>query len=96
MSSSLSCSTRLRTVACVLVLLTCLAAVGATCAVCGTAHPGQAIERSLFFVPLVTAPPPTLFGGLLFAVAFAPFLAVRARLVSAGGSSPAELQRFLF
>ena len=93
---SLTTSRGLRTLALVLVVLSCTAAVGATCAVCVTGHPGQAIERTLISVPVATPPPRVVLWGIAIVLAFAPFLVVRARLVSAGRSSPAELQRFLF
>jgi len=95
-STSSAAPKRLRVLACVLVLLTCLAAVGATCALCVTGHPGQAIEQSLISVPVAAVPPPVIAWSLLFVLALVPLVLVRPRVLSLGRASPAELQRFLF
>ena len=86
---------RLPLVVCVLLLFTCVAAVGVTCAVCVSAHPGQVVERTLTSFPAAATPPEHAWGFVLV-VALASLLVVRPRLRSLGRASPAELQRFLF
>jgi len=78
-----------------LALLSCFAAIGATCAVCVSAHPAQAIERTLAPVPTATLPPDTAAVFVLM-LALTPLLLVRPRFLSLGRASPAELQRFRF
>lgn len=80
---------------CLLVILTCFAAVGATCAACISDHPGQAIERTLISVPVAVAPPAAVWS-LMFVLAFAPLVLRRPRFLAHGRASPAALQRFLF
>ncbi len=86
---------RLPLLVCVLVLFTCVAAIGSTCAVCVGAHPGQALEQTLTSFPTAALPPAADWGFVLV-LAFAPLLVVRARAGSLGRASPAVLQRFLF
>src|SRR5438552_14171179 len=52
-------SRRLPLIVCVLGLLTCFAAIGATCAVCVRSHSAPAVERTLASVPTATVPPDT-------------------------------------
>ena len=80
---------------CVLVLLICFAAVGATCAVCLSAHPAQLVERSAAPAPLAALPVERLLP-LALLLFWAPALLVTARVRARGRASPAELQRFLF
>lgn len=80
---------------CVLLLFTCIWAVGTTCAVCASSHPGQALERTLGSFP-TAAPPPAADWAIVLVLAFAPLLVVRRRVRSFGRASPAVLQRFLF
>ena len=86
---------RLPVVVCVLVLLVCFAAIGATCAACVSSHPVQAIERTLASVPMASLPPDTT-AFFVLVVALTTLLLVRPRFLSLGRASPAELQRFLF
>jgi len=93
-SCSVTGSKRLRVLACVLVLLTCMSAIGATCAVCVTGHPAQALEQTLVSPPVVTAPPEMSWGGLALFLGLASLVLVRPRVLTLGRASPAELQRF--
>lgn len=86
---------RVPLVVCILVFLTCFAAVGATCAVCVSAHPVQAVERTLTSAPTAALPPDTT-AFFVLVLALTPLLVVRPRFLSLGRASPAELQRFLF
>jgi len=86
---------RLPLVVCMLVLLTCVAAIGSTCVVCASAHPAQAMERTLTSIPTAALPPDTTAFFVLI-LALSPLLLVRPRFLSLGRASPAELQRFLF
>ena len=86
---------RLPVVVCVLVLLVCFAAIGATCAACVSSHPPQAIERTLGSAPTASLPPDTT-AFFVLVLALTPLLLVRPRFLSLGRASPAELQRFLF
>ena len=85
---------RLPVLVSVLLLLVCVAAIGATCAVCVSTHPP--IERTLASVPHVVAPPVVVGWSLAIILAFSPLLIVRTRRMSTGRASPALLQRFLF
>ena len=86
---------RLPLLVCLVVLFTCLAAVGVTCAVCATSHPAQALQQTLTSFP--AAAPPALAGGtLILVLAAAPLLVVSAPVGGRGRASPALLQRFLF
>jgi len=86
---------RLPLLVCVLLLFTCAAAVGSTCVVCTSAHPGQALEQTLTSFP-TAAPPPAAGWGFMLVLTAAPLLVVRRRIGSLGRASPAVLQRFLF
>src|SRR6266852_2151133 len=81
---------RLPLVVCILVLLVCFAAIGATCAACVSSHPAQAIERTLASAPTATLPPDTT-AFFVLALALTPLLLVRPRFLSLGRASPAEL-----
>jgi len=85
---------RLTVLVSVLLLLSCVAAIGATCVVCVSAHPP--IEQTVSSVPQVALPPVVVAWSLVLVLALAPLLIVRARRFTAGRASPAELQRFLF
>jgi len=86
---------RLPLLVCVLMLFTCVAAVGSTCAVCVSAHPGQALEQTLTSFPVAVPPLATDWGWVLV-LAIAPLLVLGRRVDSRGRASPAVLQRFLF
>lgn len=86
---------RLPLLVCVLLLLTCVAAVGVTCAVCVTAHPAQASTQTAASFP-TAAPPPVYGWTLLLVLALAPLVVVPARAAARGRASPALLQRFRF
>jgi len=86
---------RLPLLVCVLLLFMCVAAVGTTCAVCVSAHPGQALEQTLTSFP-VAAPPLDAGWAFVFVLAMAPVLVLGRRVDSRGRASPAVLQRFLF
>ena len=86
---------RLPLLVCVLLLFTCVAAIGTTCAVCVSAHPGQALEQTLTSFP-IAAPPPATGWGFVLVLAIAPLLVLGRRVDSRGRASPAVLQRFLF
>jgi len=83
-------------VTCALILIVCAATVGATCAACVIAHPGQAAAgQQLISIPVVGAPPAVTWT-FVVAPALVSFLIVRPRALSRGRASPAQLQRFLF
>jgi len=86
---------RVRLVVCILLLFACVAAVGATCVICVSNHPGQTIERTLPSLPTASLPPDAMWSFVLL-LAFVSQLLVRSRFLSLGRASPAELQRFLF
>ncbi len=86
----------MRLLACILLLLACMSAIGVTCAVCVTGHPAQAIEQTLVSAPVVTAPREMTWGGLALFLALASLVLVRPRVLTLGRASPAELQRFRF
>ena len=81
--------------ACVVVLLVCVAAIGVSCTACVVSHPGQAVGHTLVSIPVGTAPPAVAWD-LVFLLALASFLIVRPRFLSLRRASPAQLQRFLF
>ena len=86
---------RLPLLVCLVLLLTCLAAVGVTCAVCVTAHPAQALQQTLTSFP-TAAPPPVSGWTLILILAAAPLLLVSVQAGGRGRASPAVLQRFRF
>lgn len=86
---------RMPLLVCVLLLVFCVAAVGTTCAVCVSAHPGQTLEHTLSAFP-TAAPPPAAGWGFVLVLAVAPLLVGRRRVGAFGRASPALLQRFLF
>ena len=86
---------RLPLLVCVLLLFMCVATVGTTCAVCVSAHPGQALGQTLTSFP-VAAPPLATGWGWVLVLAIAPVLVLGRRVDSRGRASPAVLQRFLF
>lgn len=86
---------RLPLVVCLVLLFTCLATVGVTCAVCVTAHPAQALQQTLTSFPTAAPPPVAGWALILFLVA-APLLVVSAQAGGRGRASPALLQRFRF
>ena len=81
--------------ACVVVLLVCVAAIGVSCTACVVSHPGQTVGHTLVSIPVATAPPAVAWD-LIFVLALASLLIVRPRFLSLGRASPAQLQRFLF
>ena len=85
---------RLTVLVSVLLLLICVAALGATCVVCVSSHPP--IEQTLTSVPQLALPPVVVAWSLAIVLALIPLMIVRARRVTPGRASPAELQRFLF
>ena len=86
---------RLPLLVCVVLVFVCVAAIGTTCAVCVSAHPGQALEQTLTSFP-VAAPPLAAGWAFVFVLAMAPVLVLGGRVDSRGRASPAVLQRFLF
>lgn len=86
---------RLPLLVCLVLLFTCLAAVGVTCAVCVTAHPAQALQQTLTSFP-AAAPPPVAAWTMILILTTAPLLVVSARAGGRGRASPALLQRFRF
>ena len=85
---------RLTVLVSVLLLVSCVAAIGATCVMCVNGHPP--IEQTVASVPQVALPPVVVAWSLALVLALTPLLLVRARRFSPGRASPAELQRFLF
>ena len=94
-SSSIGLRRRLPLLVCLVLLFSCIAAVGVTCAVCVTAHPAQTLTQTATSFP-TAAPPPVSGWTLLLVLAVAPLVVVPARSGARGRASPALLQRFRF
>jgi hypothetical protein len=83
-------------VASVVVVIVCLASVGATCVCVVGHHPSQALEQVAAAAPVaLPATPATAWASALVAT-FVGLMVVAGRRGSFGRASPEMLQRFLF